>query len=460
MRNIRRAFREGVAWFPFALFFILDKDFRDTFERLTWNRSLLEAFQLQRIREIVRYASAHSPFYRDLYAAAGISADDIRSPSDILKLPIVTKAQLQKAIVHRTVFSEGSAHVPIAKTSTAGSTGDPLVLYFDARGRKFRYMNMKRTMWLMGALPPKRFALLWRQKRRTILQRARALVSAFKFVPVIDVHDVRESAPDAQRLRRLAEELAAFRPQVIRGYTSALWVLTQIVKKYNIPLRPERLITSAEYVPPVWWDEMEAVWGCPVHNLYGSTEASPIAASLNGRRELTVFTDFYFTEVVNNEGKWLDAGKPGRILVTDYYNQYMPLIRYEIGDVAEWGECKGEPFPYFKEVHGRVNDIFILPGGKILFSHNWHVYFREIPAISKVKIIQHDFDRISIFIEPLREVQDWQEEIEKAKTKVIQAFGGEIKIDWQIVDKLPLDAGEKFRTVRSELDAQTILKHL
>jgi phenylacetate-CoA ligase len=460
MRSFRQSLQESISWLPFTLFFLIDGDFRSTFERLTWDSSLLEEFQLQRIRDIVEYASLHSPFYRELYKTAGISADDIHDVSDIQKLPIVTKDQLQKAIVHRTIFSEGRTHWPVAKTSTAGSTGNPLVLYFDAYGRKFRYMNMKRAIWLMGALPPKRFALLWREKRRTILQRVRALVSAYKFVPVVDVHDVRSTAPDAKRLRQLAEELAAFRPQIIRGYTSALWVLTQIKKKYNIPLRPERLITSAEYLPSVWWDEMEAVWECPVHNLYGSTEASPIAASLNGRRELTVFTDFYFTEVVNNDGKWVDAGKPGRILVTDYYNRYMPLIRYEIGDIAEWSEHKNDPFPYFKEVHGRVNDIFVLPGGKILFSHNWHVYFREIPAISKVKIIQHDFDRISIFIEPLKDVQNWHEDIEKAKIKVEEALGSEIKINWQIVDKLPLDAGEKFRTVRSELDVQTILKHL
>jgi len=53
--------------------------------------------------------------------------------------------------------------------------------------------------------------------------------------------------------------------------------------------------------------------------------------------------------------------------VTNLHRRSMPLIRYEIGDMAVVGndECAcGNPFPYFTEIHGRMNDRFVLPSGK------------------------------------------------------------------------------------------------
>src|SRR6185295_1620474 len=171
------------------------------------------------------------------------------------------------------------------------------------------------------------------------------------------------------------------------------------------------------------------------------------AASLGGRSELTVFQDCYHIEVVDGAGHRAPAGVSGRVLVTDYASSYMPLIRCERCGVAEWSSDDESAFPSFAQLRGRVNDVFVLPGGKLMFSHTWHIYFRHVRSIAKFKVVQRAVDRIDLALE-LTESDGWNAELEAVKRTVHEALGNDITIEWQIATALELDAGDKFRSVR------------
>ncbi len=95
---------------------------------LIWNRDMetmprseLAKLQLERLKETVARATALVPFYRELYARKGISADDIRSLEDIAKLPFTTKQDL------RDHYPFGMFAVPLTQLrqihATSGTTG-------------------------------------------------------------------------------------------------------------------------------------------------------------------------------------------------------------------------------------------------------------------------------------------------------------------------------------------------
>jgi phenylacetate-CoA ligase len=462
VNNKKNSFlKEFISWVPYVCFFILDKDFRNAFERLSWSKKQMEEFLFLKLKSIISFAFENSPFYQEIYKKAKVKPEDFKNISDIQKFPIITKKDLRLAIKENKIFTQKKFPFLGLKTSTTGSTGNPLTLFLDFSCRKHRFINTIRAFWMVGVSPEKKFVLLWRNKKLSFRQFLKSKLGLFYYIPVVDVMDVQKSVLTKEKLLKILNKLVSFKPQVIRGYTSALWVLTQLVKKYKIPITPESIIASAEYLPHNWWQEMEEVFHCPVHNLYGGTEASPIAISLYNKKELTVFQDSYFTEIVNTQNKWVEEGKVGRILITDYSNYYMPLIRYEIGDIAEWSKQEHGPFPCFKEVYGRINDIFILPGGKILFSHNWHIYFRDINSISQFKVIQRDFDEIDIYLSPSEgEEKKIEEDLKKLKPKVQESLGKNIKIKWEIVKNLELDPGEKFRQTQSLIDPQKIIEQL
>ncbi len=458
-----QSFRNNPIWsvggcFCVVLFGLLHRGFWQAVGRLSWRRERMDRYRLQRLQAIISYAYNHSVMYRKLYDDAGVGPADLVALSDIKKFPILTKALLKQSLADKTLFTTDVVPNGIIAEPTTGSTGNPVTLYLDKYAHRERVLNGTRALYIMGAFPYKRFAFLWRKKSISFGQRLRAKLGLFKHISVIDVQNANGSAVDKKELSRIVNELIAFKPQIIRGYTSALWIIAQHIKKYGLELHPEMVIISAEYMPELWKEEMQEIFKCPVHNLYGGTEAAPIALSLKSNSNLTVFNDFYYTEIINDNGTVAPIGVPGRILVTDYANRYMPLIRYEIGDVAEWDTSQVGPFDSFKEVKGRINDVFVLPGGKIVFSHNWHIYLRDLKSVSKFKVVQKALNKIEITLERASVDVQWNDELEVLKQKVQNAFGADVTFTWELVDVIALDPGEKFRAVRSELDPNIILK--
>ena len=95
---------------------------------LIWNeefetmpRPELEGLQLERLNRTVAYCLEKVPFYKELYAKAGVSADDIRSLEDIAKLPFTNKQDL------RDRYPFGMFAVPVGELkqihATSGTTG-------------------------------------------------------------------------------------------------------------------------------------------------------------------------------------------------------------------------------------------------------------------------------------------------------------------------------------------------
>lgn len=436
-----------------------NKNIRDAFERLTWSKNQMQEFKFAKFKEIFDYSFYNSPFYNNLYTKNNLSPDKIKNIKDIEKVPILTKKMLKQAIIKKSIFSTKKIKGKITKSTTTGSSGNPLTLYFDKQGQDNRFANVTRAFWMMGALPYKKTALIWRKKELTIKEKIRKKLGLFKYFSVMDINNIEQSTLGKKQIKNLLHELEKFNPEIIRGYTSSLWLISRLSRKYNLNIKPKHIINSAEYLPPIWQNEIEKVFQCPVHNLYGGTEAAPIGTSLSNNKNIVVFEDFYFTEIINKDNILQDSNKVGRIIITDYNNLYMPLIRYEIGDVAEWSDQSIGPFKSFKEVKGRINDIFILPNNKILFSHNWHIYFRDMLSVSKFQVIQKEIDKIEVYLE-YTETENWKQEIDKTKQIVQNSLGKNIYIKWHLVDNIKLEPGEKFRSVKSLLDINSIIKKL
>jgi phenylacetate-CoA ligase len=72
-------------------------------------------------------------------------------------------------------------------------------------------------------------------------------------------------------------------------------------------------------------------------------------------------------EVVDECGVCVPLNTPGRVVVTDLNNFAMPIIRYEIGDVAEviqYDEQSGLPKKI--KILGRIQECIDLPSGKFV----------------------------------------------------------------------------------------------
>ena len=85
----------------------------------------LQLLRLERLRSILRHAEHYVPFYQRRFRAAGFDPAKLRDFSELEKLPLLTKDEIQN---HRDeLISTYYQPEQLIENRTGGSTGAPLV---------------------------------------------------------------------------------------------------------------------------------------------------------------------------------------------------------------------------------------------------------------------------------------------------------------------------------------------
>src|SRR5262249_59422821 len=87
----------------------------------------------EQLRILVDHATRHVPYYRQLFAQAGLNPRDLRSPVDLARVPISTKSDLRTRYPVDTTADNIPARYR-QRMMTSGSTGLPFEFYWDRRG--------------------------------------------------------------------------------------------------------------------------------------------------------------------------------------------------------------------------------------------------------------------------------------------------------------------------------------
>ena len=409
----------------------------------------IREYQVNKINEIVKYAYNNSKFYKNFYKDVDL---DIRTLSDIKKLPILKKDIFKSAIRENSILCNGYAKSDLNCGHTTGSTGTPLEICFDAKCTKLKSQVQGRLWKNMGIFPYKKFVKIWRDK--TLNSTEQKLKDAGLLLPIAvgDVSDPLNSAVTNEKIQNIIKELKEFNPQIIRGYVSALYSIAQLVEKFDIRFNDlEAVVASAEYLPEVIWKYFEEVFNCPVYNLYGGTETPSIALNKKDTHNLEISEDLYYIEVLDENGNDIKVGEPGLITITDLHSRATPLIRYQIGDMAIVDENFyriDNEFRYFNSVEGRTNDIFELEDGSLIYSHLWHIYFRDEDWVDRFQVIQHKKNLIEIKLLVLKKDN---KKFENFRKKIESLFQN-VSFKWTFIKKIELQKGNKYRAVMSKVE--------
>ena len=156
-------------------------------------------------------------------------------------------------------------------------------------------------------------------------------------------------------LQRMADEITAWAPKFldldpVHGVWFALFCERQGIRFPSVRF----VICSYEFVSVVHRRILQRVFGVPVFNLYGSTETGHLLME-NEAGEMKPSYDTALFEVVD-----ADAADIGTLLVTTLSNDYMPLLRYRIGDFVQRNE-RSYGTDYI--VHGRIRDALTAADG-------------------------------------------------------------------------------------------------
>jgi phenylacetate-coenzyme A ligase PaaK-like adenylate-forming protein len=181
-------------------------------------------------------------------------------------------------------------------------------------------------------------------------------------------------------LARMAAEIAEWAPQFldldpVHGVRFALYCEEHRLRFPSLRL----VLCSYEFVSVVHRRILKRVFGVPVFNLYGSTETGHLLME-DERGEMKPSYDTAFLEIVD-----ADEGGIGELVVTTLSNDYMPLLRYRIGDLAERIE---RPYASNFVVHGRSRDALTAGDGRRVTTWQVDQCFAEMNGIAHYELRQ------------------------------------------------------------------------
>jgi len=245
----------------------------------------------------------------------------------------------------------------------------------------------------------------------------------------------------------------SYKPEIIRGYAGSLYELCRFVERKKLSVfSPKIIVSSAETLHGSMRKKIENVFGSKVYDFYGSRETDGIAGECSCGL-LHIFTFNNHIEVLDRCNQTVKKEEEGRIVITTLHNFSMPMIRYNIGDMAILGpkKCKcGNPLPTLRKVTGRQIDYFLREDGRIIYGG----YFIELlwarDWVKAFKVIQEDYKRLRILI-VLKDRIAYGRQKREMEEKIELVMGKGCKVKWEVVDEIPKTKTGKYLHVQSLL---------
>jgi len=351
-----------------------------TFDQFLHGEFLSEDEQRHRqsraVSRIVDFAVAEVPYYRDLFAARGLRAGDIRGSGDLVKLPL-----LDKESVRANPDRLRPARLPRGEQihglfASSGSTGQPTkILHTVSSNAMFTFLAQRQCRWCR--FDPKAMIV----NIRTVTRRASEQPGASATGLNLDdetrpktrwnyVGQFFETGPALvfnimNSVERQLELLRANRPAYLCTRASLLEHLGYAAAGDAVVDSLESVLGNSEDLRAPTRRFVERVFGIPVHQDYGVNEVGLIAMRCAAGR-YHVHAEHCYVEIVDGQGRPCPPGVTGRIVVTALRNPAMPLIRYDTDDMAEVldGPCPcGRTLPSFGNLIGRYRRYVCLPEG-------------------------------------------------------------------------------------------------
>jgi phenylacetate-CoA ligase len=391
---------------------------------------------------MVRHAGATVPFYRRRFRQAGLSEKGLRSLADYRRLPILTKADIRAG--GRSLLSESFDPARLHGKQTSGSTGVPLTVYVDEASLQHKRACTLRADEWSGWRWGETVARLWghpedpgetwrRRVRRFLLERCTYL----------NTLNITEGA-----LARFSQRLRRRPPALLFGHAHSLFLLAQYLRDRGQAgsLRPRGIIATAMVLHSWQRSTVESVFGCPVTNRYGCEEVSLIACECERHQGLHVNADGVLLEVVR-EGRLAEPGETGAVVVTDLTNQAMPLLRYQVGDLAVLSErsCPcGRGLPLLERLEGREADYVVTAAGELISGISLTDHLAcQVPGVGQMQIVQETLKRFRFRI--VRDGGFNGASERRLRALVAQRFGGEAQIECEYVAAIPQEVSGKYR---------------
>ncbi|MBQ3004761.1 MAG: phenylacetate--CoA ligase [Clostridia bacterium] len=326
----------------------------------TMSRKEMSALQLERLKWTVDYCYKNVPFYTKKLDEAGVTADKIKSLSDIKYIPITTKADLRDNYPFG-LFAQPMKNI-VRIHASSGTTGKPTVVGYTKNDLELWSDCMARIVTAGGATSEDIVQISFGYGMFT------GALGLHYGLEKIGATVVPNSSGNTEKALMFMRD---FKTTALVATPSYALYMAETARELEYPMSDYHLrigLLGSEGCTPEMRNEIEKAWGIFVTDNYGMSEliGPGVSGECQERCGLHFNEDYFFPEIVDSETlEPLDEGEAGELLVTTLCKEGIPLLRYRTRDITRlnYDVCKcGRTGVRMEKVLGRSDDMLKIRG--------------------------------------------------------------------------------------------------
>ncbi|MGH8728533.1 MAG: phenylacetate--CoA ligase family protein, partial [Burkholderiales bacterium] len=379
-----------------------------------------------------------------LFDEIGFAPAEIKSLSELAQVPLLTKARIRDNVEELKADNARG----LARFSTGGSSGEPLIFFIGAERVSHDVAAKWRATRWWGVDIGDPEIVVWGSpielNAQGRLRRFRDKLLRSELLPAFEM--------SRRNLDGFLDAIRSARPRMLFGYPSALAQIARHAESKQQRMDDLGIKVAFVTAERLYDDQEETirqVFGCVVANGYGGRDAGFVAHECP-QSGMHISAEDIIVEIVDAEGNALPAGQSGEIVVTHLATRDFPFIRYRTGDVGVLDDraCScGRGLPLIRELQGRTTDFVIAADGTIMHGLALIYVVRELNGIRAFKIVQENLQHTRVLLISAPGFE------QSAGEKIRQGFkarlGANVEVTIEEVTELPQEASGKFRYVVS-----------
>ncbi len=344
----------------------------------------LKKFQFDSIKNLVSNLYTSNKFYRHKMDSLKITPTDIRSLSDVSKLPFMYKQEFRDNYPTK-MFNVPNTEI-VRYHVSSGTTGKPTLVGYTRNDLDYWTEALARSLTSIGIGEDDTLQVSYGYGLFT------GGLGLHYGAERVGASVLPASTGSTERQLELMQDLGV---TVIACTPSYFIHMMEVADKLGIDFRKDTKLRKAVLGAEPWTegmrDRIEESSGVKSYDIYGTSElAGPMFTECEERNGIHVSGDLAYLETIDPiSGETLEPGEKGELVITMLKKDAFPLVRYRISDISVVCEdvCKcGRTSPRISRISGRTDDMLIIRGINV-FPSQVEYALMQVPEVGNQYMI-------------------------------------------------------------------------
>lgn len=417
------------------------------------SRDELEQLQLERLQSTVNRVYKNVTHYRKIFNDSGIIAEDIRSLSDLTRMPFTVKDDL------RVNYPYGMFAVPLREVvrihSSSGTTSKPIVMGYTKNDIKIWSNLAARFMTAAGVTHDDVVQITFRYGLFT------GAFGVHYGAEAIGASVIPMGTGNTDKQIMIMQD---YKTTVLVSTSSYAIALADRIEQLGVD--PKSLSLKIGLFGGEPWsekmrEEIESRLLLSATDNYGVSEVigPGVAGECLCKKGMHIYEDAFLPEIIDPEtGDVLPAGSEGELVLTTLTREAFPMIRYRTGDITslDYTPCEcGRTLARMKKITRRSDDMLIIRGVNVFPSQIEDALFSVAQGETPYQIVverKGAMDNLEVVVEVTDkifslELQKQRSFLEAIKKRIASVTG--INVDVRLVESksIPRQKGKIARVL-------------